>query len=70
MTPIGTAMITSQAASVRLCTRASRSSGSFHTESGLLQYHWVEKPCQTVRERLSLNENWMAMITGTIAHSM
>ena len=30
----------------------------------------MEKPAHTVRERESLNENWIAMITGTIAQAM
>ena len=40
------------------------------TESGSLVYHRVENPAQIVRERLSLNENWMAISTGTIAQTM
>ena len=30
----------------------------------------VENPAQTVRERESLNENWIAISTGTIAQAM
>jgi len=41
------------------------------TESdGSQVYHRSENPDQIVRERVSLNENWMAMITGTIAQTM
>ena len=37
---------------------------------GRRQYQRVEKPCQTLRERLALNENWMAISTGTIDQTM
>ena len=40
------------------------------TELGSLIYQRVENPAQIVRERLSLNEYWTAISTGTIAHSM
>ena len=45
----------------------------WNTESMLgsvLVYHFNVKPCQTLSERLSLNENWMATRTGTIDHAM
>jgi hypothetical protein len=34
------------------------------------QYHCVEKPCQVLRDRPLLNENWTAMTMGTIDHRM
>ena len=37
---------------------------------GSPQYQRVEKPAQTVRDRLSLNENWIAMSTGMIDQAM
>ena len=52
---------------------APRSAGSWNTElmSGeVLVYHLVVNPCQTVSDRLSLNENWIATSTGAIDHTM
>ena len=70
-TPSGTAMSTSAPASLKLCASAWRKLGSFMTESdGSQVYHRSENPDQIVRERVSLNENWMAMMTGTIAQTM
>ena len=39
--------------------------GSSKTEPSLQQYHCIEKPCQTLLDRPSLNENWIAISTGT-----
>src|SRR5215207_10042847 len=65
-TPIGTAMITSAAASFRLWTAACRSVGSCQTEStGSPQYQRLEKPAHSVRDRVALKENCTAMRTGT-----
>ncbi len=69
-TPIGVAITTSSAASLRLCWSAWVRPGSLSTESGSYVYQRVEKPAQIVRERLSLNEYCTAISTGTIAHSM
>jgi hypothetical protein len=44
--------------------------GSSKTDPSMQQYHWVEKPCQVLRERPSLNENWTAMSTGSNDHRM
>ncbi len=50
---------------------ALRSVGSWSTELfGSPQYQRVENPCQTLRERPSLNEKRIAMITGTIDQTM
>ena len=35
-----------------------------------MQHQRSEKPCQIVRERLALNENWIAISTGTIDQTM
>ena len=70
-TPIGTAMRTSAIASLKVCTRACERVGSCQTEStGSPQYQRVEKPSQTVRERVALKENSTAIATGTIDHTM
>ena len=56
-----------------LCSRAPRSSALWNTESmfgSVLVYHFSVKPCQLLSERLLLNENWMAISTGTIDHTM
>src|SRR5262249_23080723 len=40
------------------------------TEFGSNVYQRSEKPCQSVRERELLNENWIAISTGTIDQAM
>ena len=37
---------------------------------GSPQYQRNEKPCQVLRERPTLNENWMAISTGTSDQTM
>ena len=65
-------MSMSSAASFRLWISALCSAGSFQTEfSGSSKYQRVrEKPCQAVSERPALKENWIAMMTGAIDHTM
>ena len=68
-TPSGTAISMVSPASRRLCTSAVRSSGLYQSDSAaarLPTHHRSEKPCQLVRERPALNENAMAITTGTI----
>ena len=67
ITPSTVATTMSAPASFRLWTREWRRSGLCHTEStGSPQYQRVENPAQDVRDRLALNENWIAISTGTI----
>ena len=61
----------SSPASFRLCSRAPRIDGSWRIDwFGSPQYQRVENPCQTLRERPSLNENRIAITTGAIAQTM
>src|SRR4051794_10068090 len=70
ITPSGVAISTVDAPSVRLfCSAWSRLESS-PTDPSAQQYHCVEKPCQTLRERPSLNENCTATRTGTSDHTM
>ena len=47
-----------------------RSDGSCSSERVSSPHHQRnEKPCHVLRERPELNENWMAISTGTIDHS-
>src|SRR5262245_1746721 len=65
-TPSGVATAVVSAASSMLLNRARRRLGSAATEpTGSPQYHRVEKPCQELRDRPALNENWMAITTGS-----
>ena len=50
-----------------LWSSAPRRSALCSTESiGSPVYQRMLKPCQTLSERLSLNENWIAISTGRI----
>src|SRR5262245_21793525 len=70
-TPSGVAISTVKAASRRLFVSASRRLGSCQTEPiGSCQYQRNEKPCQAVRDRPELNDNWTAMTTGIRVHKM
>src|SRR5689334_14302773 len=64
-TPSGVDTITVATPRIRLLPSAWNMLGSSTTEPSLQQYHCSEKPCQVLRERPSLNENWMAISTGT-----
>ncbi len=69
-TPMGTAMMVTRKASRNVWITALRSCGLLATElTGSPQYHRVEKPCQTLWDLPSLNENRTAMAMGTIDHS-
>ena len=58
-------------ARVRLFTIASRSDSSCHSDrSGSPHHQRNEKPCHVLRERPELNENWIAISTGTIDQTM
>ena len=68
---MGVATRVQSTARMTLFFRASSMEGSCHTEpTGSCQYQRNEKPCQTLRERPALNENWMAMSTGSSVHAM
>ena len=61
----------SSPASLRLCSIALRSEGSWSTELfGSPHHQRVENPCQTLRERPSLKEKRIAIPTGTIDQTM
>ena len=48
-----------------------RNAGSWNNESvGSCHHHRNENPCQMLRDRPALNENAIAMNTGTIDHAM
>src|SRR3569623_971563 len=64
-TPSGVVTTTVARPRMRLLRREWNMLGSSKTDPSLQQYHWREKPCQVLRERPSLNENWIAISTGT-----
>ena len=69
-TPIGVAITIVAIARIKLCRIAATSVGSFRTDrSGSSIHHRSENPCQTLRDRPALNENPIAITTGTIAHA-
>src|SRR5262249_54079300 len=69
-TPSGVATITVETPRMRLLPREWNMLGSSTTEPSLQQYHCSEKPCQVLRDRPSLKENWIAISTGTSDHRM
>ena len=69
-TPSGTAITTVRPASLKLCSSACRSSGSSNTELTFPTYHCVDRPCQVVSERPSLNEKTTAITTGSSVQAM
>ncbi len=52
-------------ASCTVLDSARRRLGSSATDPTSPQYQRVEKPCQVLRERPSLKENWIAISTGS-----
>src|SRR5262245_44910688 len=64
-TPSGVATRVVNRASWSVFVSARRRLGSPATEPLSPQYQRVEKPCQALRERPALNENWMATSTGS-----
>ncbi len=58
-TPKGVATSIVSPANRRLWVKARRRESSWATEAASVRYHRVEKPCQTLRERPALNENWI-----------
>src|SRR5215212_5746796 len=70
ITPSGVATRTVATPRMRLFLSDSRRLGSSKTDPSLQQYHWVENPCQVLRDRPSLKENWTAMSTGSSDHKM
>src|SRR3954452_7443461 len=64
-TPSGVATISVRTPRTRLFRSEWNMLGSSKTEPSLQQYHCREKPCQVLRDRPSLKENWMAISTGT-----
>ena len=57
-------------ASTRLFCIAWRSDGSCSSDRVSSPHHQrTENPCHVLRDRPELNENWMAISTGTIDHS-
>ena len=70
-TPSGTAIAIVSRASTTLFHIACLRSGSWASELvGSSHHQRNEKPCHVLRERPELNENWMAISTGTIAQQM
>lgn len=69
-TPSGVATSTVRTPRIRLFSRERIREGSVQTDPSVQQYHCVEKPCHVLRDRPSLNENWMAITMGTIDHRM
>src|SRR5258705_8442068 len=67
-TPSGVATSVVRSASHRVLDRARRRLGSPTTEPESPTYHRNEKPCQVLRERPALKENWIATSTGTSDH--
>src|SRR5690242_6602992 len=65
ITPSGVATSTVATPRIRLFFRARVRLGSSKTEPSVQQYHCVEKPCQVLRDRPSLNENCTAISTGS-----
>src|SRR3954466_12777204 len=68
MTPSGVATSTVAEPRIRLFFNASSRLGSSPIDPSAQQYHCVEKPCQTLRDRPSLNENCTAIRTGSSDH--
>src|SRR6201999_4142504 len=70
-TPSGVAIAMSSAASSTLWISASVYAELWKTDwIGSPHHQRVENPCQTLRERPALNENRIAIATGTSAHTM
>jgi hypothetical protein len=65
MTPSGVATRTVAAPRTRLFCSARSRLGSSPIDPSAQQYHWVEKPCQVLRDRPSLKENCTAIRTGS-----
>src|SRR5215212_8046208 len=70
ITPSGVATRTVATPRMRLFFSDRRRLGSSKTDPSLQQYHWRENPCQVLRDRPSLNENWTAISTGSSDHRM
>src|SRR3954463_16720777 len=70
ITPSGVATSTVAEPRIRLFFNARSRLGSSPIDPSAQQYHCVEKPCQTLRDRPSLNENCTAITTGSSDHTM
>ena len=70
ITPSGVATATQMTARSSVCPSASRSASSWSTLPVSPVNQRVEKPCQVVRERPSLNANAIAISTGSTDQRM
>src|SRR3954447_5943396 len=69
MTPSGVATSTVTEPRIRLFFKDRSRLGSPPIAPSAQQYHCVEKPCQTLRDRPLLNENCTAIRTGSRDHT-